>query len=60
MRIGTANALGVTLLKLPRTVVNGVTQLRFLIVPIGGNRPEISEEITVNPGEEIVLRVLPG
>jgi hypothetical protein len=60
MRIGTANALGVTVLKLPRTVINGVTQLRFLIVPIGGNRAEISEEITANPGEEIVLRILPG
>jgi hypothetical protein len=60
VRIGTANALGVTMLKLPQTVVNGITQLRFLLVPIGGNRPELSEEITVNPGEEIVLRVLPG
>ena len=60
MRIGTANALGVTMLKLPRTVINGVTELRFLIVPLGGNRAEISERITANPGEEIVVRILPG
>jgi len=59
-RIGTANALGVTMIKLPRTVVNGTTQLRFLIQPIGGNRAEISEEITANPGEELVLKILPG
>jgi hypothetical protein len=60
VRIGTANALGVTMLKLPPTVINGVTELRFLLVPIGGNRAELSEKITANPGEEIVLRILPG
>ena len=59
VRIGTANALGVTMLKLPPTVINGVTELRFLLVPIGGNRAELSEKITANPGEEIVLRILP-
>jgi hypothetical protein len=59
VRIGTANALGVTTLKLPPTVINGITELRFLLVPIGGNRAEVSEKITVNPGEEIVLRILP-
>jgi hypothetical protein len=58
-RLGTANALETTLLKIPRTMVTGVTDLVFEITPIGGGGSSFSERITASPGEEIVLRIGP-
>lgn len=60
IRLGTANGLSTVSLKIPRSVMAGITTLRFLAVPIGGRGAEVSEEITVNPGEELVLRITPG
>jgi hypothetical protein len=36
-----------------------LTSLRFLADPIGSNRTPISEEITVEVGDEVVLRIPP-
>ena len=58
-RIGTANGLETTLLKIPRTMVTGVTELTFEIQPLGGGGSQFSERITASPGEEIVLRISP-
>jgi hypothetical protein len=58
-RLGTANGLETTLLKIPRTMVTGVTDLTFEITPLGGGGSQFSEKITANPGEEIVLRIGP-
>lgn len=58
-RVGTANGLSTTLLKIPKTLVTGVTDLVFEISPIGGGASSRSERITASPGEEIVLRISP-
>ena len=58
-RLGTANALETTVLKIPKTWVTGITDLTFEITPLGGGGSSFSERITANPGEEIVLRIGP-
>jgi hypothetical protein len=60
IRLGTANGLSTATLKIPKSVMAGITSLRFLAVPIGARGAEVSEEITVNPGDELVLRITPG
>ena len=58
-RIGTATGLQETVLKIPRSLVTGITELTFEITPMGGGRRAFSEKITAHPGEEIVLRIGP-
>jgi hypothetical protein len=58
-RLGTANGLETTSLKIPRTWVTGITELTFEVSPLGGGARSFSEKITANPGEEIVLRIGP-
>jgi hypothetical protein len=55
IRLGTADALTTTKLTIPRGIVVGSTDVRFLADPIGGNRTPVSETITVNEGDEVVL-----
>jgi hypothetical protein len=57
IRLGTVQATSTTVLEIPRTLVSGLTTLRFQIDPIGSNRTPISEQITVSPGEEVQLIV---
>jgi hypothetical protein len=59
IRIGVANAKSVTTIPLNRTIVLGIQTLRFEADPIGGRSSAVSEQITVTPGEEIVLRIPP-
>lgn len=59
-RLGTATAMGTTSLKIPRTMVTGITELVFEIAPLGGGRSQFSQRITVNSGEQIVLRISGG
>ena len=59
IRLGTANGLSTATFTIPKSVMAGITTLRFVAVPIGAPGAEVSEEITVNPGEEIVLRITP-
>lgn len=58
-RLGTANGLETTTLKIPKTMVTGVTELTFEITPLGGGGSQFSEKITVGQGEEIILRIPP-
>ena len=58
-RLGTANGMETTVLKIPRTWVTGITELTFEITPIAGGGSAFSEKITASPGEEIVLRIGP-
>lgn len=60
LRVGTANGLSRTNLTIPRGVVFGLTTLRFMADPIGSNRTPVSEEITVNQGDEVTLRIPPA
>ena len=59
-RLGTANGLETTRLKIPKTMVTGITELVFEISPLGGGGSQFSQKITAGPGEEIVLRIPPS
>jgi hypothetical protein len=59
IRVGVANAKSVTTIPLNRTLVIGIQTLRVEADPIGGQGSAVSEQITVSPGEEIVLRIPP-
>jgi hypothetical protein len=59
IRLGTATGNTVTRLTIPANIIFGATPLRFMADPIGGNRSPISSEITVSPGDEIVLTIPP-
>ena len=60
LRLGLANGHSETMFTLPRHLTRSLTSLRFLADPIGGNRTPVSEEVQVNPGDEIVLRIPPS
>jgi hypothetical protein len=60
IRLGIAGGNRTTVLVLPANLVQFPTPLRFLADPIGSNRTPISTEITVNPGDEVVLQIPPS
>jgi len=55
MRLGRAKSQGLTQLKIPPSIVNGVVQMRFLAEPMvtGGQRAYLSEMIPVQPGDQV-------
>ena len=59
IRVGTANGKQTSTFKLPRSVISGFTTVRVQAVPIGANGNSVSEEISVQPGEELELRISP-
>ena len=60
-RLGTATAhASQTFVIPPSLVTGGPTPLRFIADPIGSNRASIGEEITVSPGEQVVLTIPPA
>jgi hypothetical protein len=60
IRLGIAGGNRTTVLTLPANLVQFPTPLRFLADPIGSNRTPITSEITVNPGDEVVLQIPPS
>ena len=60
VRLGMAGGHAQTRFILPKYLVRALTSLRFQADPIGGAVSPYSEEITVSPGDEIVLRIPPG
>lgn len=60
VRLGIANGASKTNLTIPSTLVSGVTPLRFIADPIGGNRASVSQEITVAPGDTVVMTIPPA
>jgi hypothetical protein len=58
-RLGTANALTTTRLRIPDNIIFAPTSLRFEVHPLGSRRTPISEQIMVVPGEEVRLRIPP-
>ena len=60
IRLGTANGNSTTRMTIPQNLIFGATPLRFQADPIGGNRAPISSEITVAPGDEVVLTIPPN
>lgn len=59
IRLGTANALSTTKLTIPKGIILGPTEVRFLADPIGSSHTPISEVITVNEGDEVGLTLPP-
>ena len=60
VRLGTATGNSTTRLTIPANIIFGATALRFQADPIGGNRAPITSEITVSPGDEVVLTIPPN
>jgi hypothetical protein len=59
VRLGTATGNSKTNFTLPRSVAGGLASLRFIADPIGGRRNSVSQEITVAPGDTVVLTIPP-
>lgn len=59
-RLGIAPGNSVTVFKLPSNLVSGATPLRFIADPIGSTRASVSEEITVAPGDTVVVMIPPS
>lgn len=59
IRLGLAGGNRTTVLTIPESLVRFPTPLRFLADPIGSNRAPIGNEITVSPGDEVVLQIPP-
>jgi hypothetical protein len=58
VRLGQASGNSTTTFTIPANLIFGATPLRFLADPIGGRGTPISDEITVQPGDQVRL-VLP-
>lgn len=59
VRLGMAPGHSNTIFDVPRTLLSGLTPLRFIANPIGGNHASVSEEITVAPGDSVVMTIPP-
>ena len=59
IRVGTANGKNISTFKLSKSVITGSTTVKVEAVPIGGKGHSVSEEISVQPGEELELRITP-
>jgi hypothetical protein len=57
IRLGTAPGASKSNFIIPPSLVSGLTPLRFIADPIGGRRPSVSQEITVAPGDTVVLTI---
>ena len=60
IRLGMAGGNRTSVLEIPSYLVQFPTPLRFIADPIGSSRTPVSDEITVNPGEEVVLTIPPS
>lgn len=60
IRLGSAIGERTTKMKIPGYVLGGAQQVRFLARPIAGNRLPVTEEIAVQPGDEVTLTIPPN
>jgi hypothetical protein len=59
VRLGLAVGSHKTNFTIPPSLVSGLTPLRFIADPIGGRRASVSQEITVAPGDTVVMTIPP-
>ena len=57
IRLGSATGNSTTRLRIPNDLIFGSTPLRFQADPIGGKRQSVSQEISVSPGDEVILMI---
>lgn len=60
VRLGQATGASTSTFVIPPDVVQTATPLRFVADPVGSSRAEISEQINVRPGDEVVMEIPPG
>jgi len=60
VRLGIVPGHSTKVFDVPRTLMGGLTQLRFIADPIGATRRSVSEEITVAPGDTVVMTIPPS
>lgn len=59
-RIGIAPGNKTTTLTIPGYLLTGTPYLRFLANPLAGSRAPVSEEISVSPGDQLVMIINQG
>jgi len=59
VRLGIATGNSKTNFNIPSILMSGLTPLHFVADPIGGRRASVSQEITVVPGDTVVLTIPP-
>ena len=59
VRLGIATGNTTTTFTIPPNLIFGATPLRFLADPLGSNRAPVSDEITVQPGDQVRLVIPP-
>ena len=59
VRLGEVTGNSTAKLTIPNSLVAGVGSLRFQADPIGGNRQSITQEVSVTPGDEVVMIIPP-
>lgn len=60
VRLGIATGNRKTNFDIPSILMGGLTALHFVADPIGGRRASVSQEITVAPGDTVVLTIPPA
>lgn len=60
LRLGIASGHGTTVLRIPDYLVKAGNDLQFLCDPIGAAREQVSERMTVYPGDQLVLIINMG
>jgi len=60
IRLGMANGHSQSRFQIPNYLVRGLVTLRFQADPIGSNVAPVSDTITVEPGDEVTLRIPPA
>jgi len=58
-RLGTAVGMTTTPMRIPRSLLNGVSDVTFAIVPLSGGHAQFTRTITVSPGDLLILRIPP-
>lgn len=59
LRLGTATGNSTAHLVIPKSVIFGTTELRFVADPIGGPGASLSQSILVTPGDQVTLTITP-
>lgn len=60
IRLGYATGASSSTFVIPSDIVQSPTPLRFVADPVGSSRAEISEEINVSPGDQVMMEIPPG
>ncbi len=59
IRIGNVTGNSTAVLRIPASMIFGVTTLRFLADPVGSQRTPVSDTIQVSPGDQVTLTIPP-